>query len=406
MLAVLFTAAIVTVSPLQAATAEILARTRPNLFDLLVALFAALAGTFAIIRGRGETIVGVAIATALMPPLAVVGYGLATRNMAVLTGSAALFGANFVTIALSATALARLYGFGHFLSARQSWLQTVVLILAFVGMSIPLALSLGQIASEAVTASQVRSYLSERFGPTSRVTQLDLDFRRSPLVVRSVVIAPRERAISGRLLSAELERRLGRPLAVQVDQILLGPNAGASAEREALARANAAAASGEDVSAEVSHILEVAAGVAPEAVTLDREHRRVTAAASVLPGALLAAYLALERRASAAAHGWTIELIPPLLPLPTITFEDDADGLNEAGRRAVLVSVWAARRWNVRVLGVPGLPVGTPPERPTLTQRRASAVATLLREQGFPSIPAPNGGQSFVLVASAPPGSP
>ncbi len=84
--AVIFTVVIVTASPLKATTAEILARTRPSLFDLLVALFAALAGTFAIIRGRGETIVGVAIATALMPPLAVVGYGIATWNLPVLAG--------------------------------------------------------------------------------------------------------------------------------------------------------------------------------------------------------------------------------------------------------------------------------------------------------------------------------
>ncbi|WP_245738997.1 DUF389 domain-containing protein [Sphingomonas rubra] len=396
-LAVLFTAAIVTVSPLQAPTAEILARTRPNLFDLLVALFAALAGTFAIIRGRGETIVGVAIATALMPPLAVVGYGLATRNIPVLTGSAALFGANFVTIALAATALARLYGFGHFLSARQSWMQTVVLILAFIGMSIPLAFSLGQIASEALTANQVRSYLSERFGPGSRVTQLDLDFSRTPLSVRSVVIAPRDRAVGGRMLDAELEKRLGRPLLVQVDQILLNPNAGAGAEQEALARANAAAATGDDVSAEVSHVVEVAAGVAPEAVTLDREHRRVTAAAAALPGAPLAAYWTLERRASAAADGWTVELVPPLLPMPAIAFEDNNDRLDEPGRRAVLVSVWAARRWNVRALGVPGLPAGAPPERPTLNQRRALAVAALLRENGVSAVPAQGGGQSFAL---------
>ncbi len=87
--AVTFTAIIVLASPLKAPTVEILSRTRPNLFDLLVALFAAMAGTFAIIRGRGETIVGVAIATALMPPLAVMGYGLATWNMTVLGGSAA-----------------------------------------------------------------------------------------------------------------------------------------------------------------------------------------------------------------------------------------------------------------------------------------------------------------------------
>jgi uncharacterized hydrophobic protein (TIGR00271 family) len=83
-LAVAFTWLVVAFSPLKEATAEILSRTRPNLFDLLVALFAALAGTYAIIKGRGGTIVGVAIATALMPPLAVVGYGLATWNMPVV----------------------------------------------------------------------------------------------------------------------------------------------------------------------------------------------------------------------------------------------------------------------------------------------------------------------------------
>ena len=76
--AILFCALIVFVSPLQTVTEEIAARTRPNLFDLLVALFSALAGSYAVIRGREGTIVGVAIATALMPPLAVVGFGMAT----------------------------------------------------------------------------------------------------------------------------------------------------------------------------------------------------------------------------------------------------------------------------------------------------------------------------------------
>ncbi|GAB7550941.1 hypothetical protein NRB_04370 [Novosphingobium sp. 11B] len=94
--AVLFTALIVALSPLQAPTSEIIARTRPNLFDLAVALFAALAGTFAIIRGRGDTIVGVAIATALMPPLVVVGFGLATWNIPVLGGAFALFVTNLM----------------------------------------------------------------------------------------------------------------------------------------------------------------------------------------------------------------------------------------------------------------------------------------------------------------------
>ena len=80
LLAVLFCAALVVISPLQNVTSEIAARTRPNLFDLAVALFSALAGSYATIRRRSGTIVGVAIATALMPPLATVGFGLATWN--------------------------------------------------------------------------------------------------------------------------------------------------------------------------------------------------------------------------------------------------------------------------------------------------------------------------------------
>ena len=56
--AILFCAVIVFLSPLQTVTEEIAARTRPNLFDLLVALFSALAGSYAVIRGREGTIVG------------------------------------------------------------------------------------------------------------------------------------------------------------------------------------------------------------------------------------------------------------------------------------------------------------------------------------------------------------
>lgn len=201
-IAVAFTAVIVLASPLKAPTAEILARTRPNLFDLLVALFAALAGTFAIIRGRGETIVGVAIATALMPPLAVVGYGLATWNMPVLAGSFALFVTNLMTIALAATVVARFYGFGHQLSSQQSWAQTVILVFVFVGMSIPLGLSLTRIAGETVTATKVRGFLADKFGPKARVTQLDIDFDRTPLAIRSVVIAPRSAAANNMVLQS------------------------------------------------------------------------------------------------------------------------------------------------------------------------------------------------------------
>lgn len=399
--AVIFTVVIVMASPLKATTAEILARTRPSLFDLLVALFAALAGTFAVIRGRGETIVGVAIATALMPPLAVVGYGIATWNLPVLAGSTALFVTNFVTIALAAMILARFYGFGHFLSHRQSWAQTLLLLAVFVAMAVPLLFSLEQIARESLITNQVRSTLSERFGANARVTQLEIDFDADPISVRSVIIAPRAEARSRADLRAILEQALGRPVELQVDQVLLTPGAGAiEAQRAELRQSGEAAATARAADAAIAQIIAVTAGVTTEQVTLDHDRRRVVATAAVLPGASLATYRALERRASAASEGWDVALVPPLRPMPLIRFADGSDTLDEATRDAVLLSAWAAVRWNIPALVVPGLPL-TADDTPTLTERRGLAIAALLRERGVRAVPAPAVGPEFGLAASA-----
>ncbi|MGY4398446.1 putative hydrophobic protein (TIGR00271 family) [Sphingomonas sp. UYAg733] len=398
--AIAFTALIVMLSPLQAPTSEIIARTRPNLFDLAVALFAALAGTFAIIRGRGETIVGVAIATALMPPLAVVGFGLATWNLPVLGGAFALFVTNFVTIALSATVMARYYGFGHYLSSQQSWTQTVVLSLVFIGMAIPLGFSLKQIATEAVTVTQVRSYLSDRFGADARVTQLEVDFDASPITVRSVVITPRANMQRSAALQQNLEKHLGQPIRLRLDQILLEAGAGAiDAQREELRQAGEAAAAETAQISAMTRMLGLAAGIAPEAVTIDRDHRRASAIAAPLAGATVATYRALEQRSGAQVEGWDIAITPPQAPLPLISFADDADTLDSTAREAVLTSAWAAHRWNILALRVPGLSQTTP-EKPTLAQRRGMAIAAVLRNQGIETIAAPVEGQSFRLAGA------
>ncbi|QUT06085.1 DUF389 domain-containing protein [Sphingobium phenoxybenzoativorans] len=396
--AVLFTALIVTISPLQAPTSEIIARTRPNLFDLAVALFASLAGTFAIIRGRGDTIVGVAIATALMPPLAVVGFGLATWNMAVLGGAFALFLTNFVTIALSATLMARYYGFGHHLSSQQSWTQTFLLLFVFVAMAIPLGISLKQIAGEAVTTNQVRSFLSDRFGSSARVTQLDIDFDAMPIVVRSVVITPRSQAQRNDALQMEMEQRIGRSVRLRLDQVLLEAGAGAiDAQREEIRQAGEAAALESSRVASLSQTIALAAGVSAEQVTIDRDHRRASAVVSPLPGATLQSYRILENRVAGQAEGWDVAIIPPQGPFPLVGFGNDVDTLDAVAREAVLTSAWAARRWNIQALIVPGLPTGQV-ERPNLSQRRALTIAQLLREQGIMAMPGNAAGQTFRLA--------
>ncbi|MCB9246379.1 MAG: TIGR00341 family protein [Flavobacteriales bacterium] len=82
---------------------ELLARTRPNLLDLFVALFGGFAGILAVTRRiKTNVIPGVAIATALMPPLCTAGYALAAANWTFFLGAFYLFFINSVMIAFSA----------------------------------------------------------------------------------------------------------------------------------------------------------------------------------------------------------------------------------------------------------------------------------------------------------------
>ncbi|MBR1517845.1 MAG: TIGR00341 family protein [Bacteroidales bacterium] len=81
---------------------ELLARTNPTIYDVLIALFGGFAGIFETCRKeKGTVLAGVAIATALMPPLCTIGYGLAQLNMNYAVGALYLFFINSVFIALA-----------------------------------------------------------------------------------------------------------------------------------------------------------------------------------------------------------------------------------------------------------------------------------------------------------------
>ena len=90
------------ITPLGEAQSELLARTSPTLYDVLIAFCGGAAGIIALCtRGKGNVIPGVAIATALMPPLCTAGYGLATGHILYFLGAFYLFFINTVFIALA-----------------------------------------------------------------------------------------------------------------------------------------------------------------------------------------------------------------------------------------------------------------------------------------------------------------
>lgn len=101
---------IINLAPDNGPTAEILSRTRPGLLDFLVAICAGPAVGYAVIRRQSAVFAGVAIATALMPPIAVCGYGLAMGDFVIVQGAALLLLANVAGLAAGVGAVASWYG--------------------------------------------------------------------------------------------------------------------------------------------------------------------------------------------------------------------------------------------------------------------------------------------------------
>lgn len=362
-LAVGFCALLVLLSPLQNVTPEIAARTRPNLFDLLVALFSGLAGTYAMIRGRHGTIVGVAIATALMPPLGVMAFGLATMNAPALVGSSLLFFTNLMTIAAAAAMLARLYGFAPDLSPTQTRLQATIVIITLVALAVPLALSLRQIAWETVALRQARETIGSHFGRNARLSEVEIDYRATPIAVSATVLTPRYRRDAEQILAARLQRLLGRPVRAEIDQVRTEDS-----ETEAMQVTARRGLIAERAAGRVAERLALVAGVDQEAVLIDRVGKRAQVRSAALPGADIGSYRTLEARVAEVEPGWTVTLVPPAADLPDVEFDDDTP--SEAGADAIETAVWAAKRLN--------LPVGVSAANRT----HAEAVEAALVEAG------------------------
>lgn len=100
------------ITPLSSAQSELMARTQPSFYDVLIAFFGGAAGIVASTRKtKGNAIPGVAIATALMPPLCTAGYGMANLDFSIAIGAIYLFLINTTFILISTYIFVRFLGF-------------------------------------------------------------------------------------------------------------------------------------------------------------------------------------------------------------------------------------------------------------------------------------------------------
>lgn len=196
------------VSPLTEAGPELLARTAPTIWDVLIALFGGLAGIIALTREeRNNVVPGVAIATALMPPLCTAGYAIANGQAYFFFGAMYLFVINSVFIAVSTIVIAKLIRL-----PRRQWVDKTfearfrqIVIAVSIATILPSAyLALGLVQSAVFRANTAAFLREEMVLSEAHVAKVELDASKRKIEVSLVGEPVAEDKI------AELEQRLAR----------------------------------------------------------------------------------------------------------------------------------------------------------------------------------------------------
>lgn len=272
--AILVAMLIIWLSPIKDVTPELRARTQPTLLDLGVAVVGGIAGVYAIMRKLSGVMVGVAIATALVPPLSTVGFGLVTGRFDFAMGAALLFLTNTLAIAFAATIVARLNHFGPSLTPQHTAMQVAGIIATLGILSIPLALTLNSLAGEVRARSVVQTELRALLGESDRVDSLNVRMERDAVAVDGVVLVDRYAGQLDKQLAAKIGAELDRDVRVNIVQLRQQTNAAVQVE-EQLNRRLAALEQREEDSRAILAGLTVGELLPRERVLIDAQARRV-----------------------------------------------------------------------------------------------------------------------------------
>ena len=182
-------------TPLEDAQSELLARTEPTIWDVLIALFGGLAGIVAGSRKeKSNAIPGVAIATALMPPLCTAGYGLASGNLYYFFGAFYLFFINSVFISLSTYLIVRFMKFPkkEFLDRkREKTVRTYITLFTLITV-IPSVYLAYNIVKRTFWEKSVNQFISTEFDlPRSQVIASTLTYHADSSVIEISLIGER-----------------------------------------------------------------------------------------------------------------------------------------------------------------------------------------------------------------------
>lgn len=206
----IFAAGVSTIIPLKVLTSEIDARLSPTLLDMGIAVASGVAAAYAHAeKGIAKSLAGVAIAVALVPPLAVAGIGIGWMDWEVFSGAFLLYLTNLAGIIMFAGITFLILGFAPFRRARMGLVYTLIIILLVM---VPLSLSFERIKEE---ASITRELEGSKF---EEVILKDVKVRFGKRLVVSVKLVSAEAIETEdmQIIKEQIEEKIGKPVTLEV----------------------------------------------------------------------------------------------------------------------------------------------------------------------------------------------
>lgn len=172
-------------SPISSAGSEILSRTSPNIWDVIIAFTGGIAGIIGITRKKpGNILPGVAIATALMPPLCTSGYGLATKNIHIFLGAGYLFFINSFFIALSTLIVVKFMRIptrSTLSEVRQKKLKKII-IASTILVTIPSLISAATMVNSFINNSNLSSFIENEL-PSEYILNKEINSKNKTIEI-------------------------------------------------------------------------------------------------------------------------------------------------------------------------------------------------------------------------------
>lgn len=236
LVAIIFSIFLTLIIPEKVITDEILSRTKPTLLDLIIALASGAAGTYAICyRPNSAILPGVAISTALMPPLCVVGIGISYKDYSVASGALLLFLANIIAINFSSILIFNIFGFKKFYNEGKS--QKGLFNIKFLSgniiysiallciISIPLIIFMYRSFQDNSINNTVRSTIQEEMdniAPKAQIVSLASSKLKEAYLVDTVIRSTKALSKENiRQLENILEYKLTKPVRLNADIVLV-----------------------------------------------------------------------------------------------------------------------------------------------------------------------------------------